>query len=92
MRLIDADRLKETISIIQADNDRPPSKWPEYGEMYYYEIFDMVDDAPTIDAVPVVQGSPCDLCRYDPPSSFDGKPCAMCPAEAKIWGNTDGSE
>lgn len=23
---------------------------------------------------------PCDLCAYNPPSSFDGKPCAMCPA------------
>lgn len=25
--------------------------------------------------------SPCDLCRYNPPSSTDGKPCIMCPAE-----------
>lgn len=25
--------------------------------------------------------SPCDLCRHNPPSSFDGKPCCMCPAE-----------
>ena len=25
--------------------------------------------------------SPCDLCRYNPPSSCDGKPCTMCPAE-----------
>lgn len=24
--------------------------------------------------------SPCDLCRYNPPSSGDGKPCSMCPA------------
>lgn len=24
--------------------------------------------------------SPCDLCAYNPPSSFGGKPCAMCPA------------
>ena len=24
--------------------------------------------------------SPCDLCAYNPPSSFDGKPCAVCPA------------
>ena len=23
---------------------------------------------------------PCDLCRYAPPSSSDGKPCCMCPA------------
>ena len=26
--------------------------------------------------------TPCDLCRYNPPSSFGGKPCCMCPAEA----------
>lgn len=25
--------------------------------------------------------SPCDLCRFNPPSSADGKPCTMCPAE-----------
>lgn len=24
---------------------------------------------------------PCDFCVYNPPSSFDGKPCACCPAE-----------
>lgn len=28
------------------------------------------------------QGCPCDLCRYNPPSSRDGKPCGMCPASA----------
>lgn len=27
--------------------------------------------------------TPCDLCKYDPPSSGDGKPCSMCPAAAK---------
>lgn len=26
---------------------------------------------------------PCDLCGYNPPSSFDGKPCTMCPAVPK---------
>ena len=26
--------------------------------------------------------TPCDLCRHNPPSSFDGKPCSMCPASA----------
>lgn len=24
--------------------------------------------------------TPCDLCRYNPPSSRDGEPCTMCPA------------
>ncbi len=26
---------------------------------------------------------PCDLCTFSPPSSFDGKPCSMCPALGK---------
>ena len=25
--------------------------------------------------------TPCDLCVYNPPSSFDGKPCTICVAE-----------
>lgn len=24
---------------------------------------------------------PCALCMYNPPSSMDGKPCVMCPAQ-----------
>lgn len=27
--------------------------------------------------------SPCDLCRFNPPSSADGKPCTMCPVERR---------
>ena len=27
--------------------------------------------------------SPCDVCRYYPPSSMDGKLCTICPAERK---------
>ena len=28
---------------------------------------------------------PCDLCVYNPPSSADGKPCALCPAEGRTY-------
>ena len=28
--------------------------------------------------------SPCTFCRFNPPSSSDGKPCCMCPAEAAL--------
>lgn len=28
--------------------------------------------------------SPCTFCRFNPPSSSDGKPCCMCPAEATL--------
>lgn len=27
--------------------------------------------------------TPCDLCHFAPPSSFDGKPCSFCPAAPK---------
>ena len=33
--------------------------------------------------------SPCDVCRYRPPSSTDGKPCCMCPAEKGASNDAD---
>lgn len=30
------------------------------------------------------QMGPCDRCRFNPPSSCDGKPCCMCVAEKII--------
>ena len=40
--------------------------------------------------IDIVQGvteglnsDPCIACKWYPPSSFDGKPCTMCPAEGK---------
>ena len=37
----------------------------------------------TIEKAPVAATSPCDLCRFSPPSSTDGKPCVMCVAERR---------
>ena len=34
--------------------------------------------------------SPCAFCRFNPPSSGDGKPCCMCPAEAALRREQDG--
>lgn len=31
----------------------------------------------------VAQLTPCDVCRHNPPSSTDGKPCCVCPAERR---------
>lgn len=28
--------------------------------------------------------TPCTFCRFNPPSSGDGKPCCICPAEAAL--------
>ena len=33
--------------------------------------------------------TPCDACRYNPPSSCDGKPCVMCPASGKPGGEQE---
>ena len=54
----------------------------------WQEIADEIDGLPSVPPQ-VVHGSPCDLCRYNPPSSCDGKPCTMCPAEAKMDGGED---
>lgn len=42
-----------------------------------------------VSALPTVDAVPCDVCRYSPPSSGDGKPCTICPAEGKD-GNDNG--
>ena len=35
------------------------------------------------DTLPSAQPTPCDVCRHNPPSSMDGKPCCVCPAERR---------
>lgn len=35
-------------------------------------------------ALPSAQPTPCDVCRHNPPSSMDSKPCCVCPAEGRI--------
>lgn len=31
----------------------------------------------------IADKTPCDMCRFSPPSSGDGKPCCICPAEVR---------
>ena len=38
----------------------------------------VMEKIPTQDPI-----SPCDVCKYNPPSSTDGKPCTMCLAEGR---------
>lgn len=38
-----------------------------------------VNDTPT-----ATRPTPCDVCIYNPPSSMDGKPCSVCPAEGRV--------
>ena len=35
--------------------------------------------------------TPCTFCQFNPPSSSDGKPCCMCPAEAALRREQDGN-
>ena len=41
-------------------------------------LYDMPTLTPPNEAL-----TPCDVCRFSPPSSGDGKPCCMCPAERR---------
>ena len=34
--------------------------------------------------------TPCDCCLYSPPSSGDGKPCSICPTQAKMRKEDEG--
>lgn len=82
-RLIDVDKFKADYGMKDdcADCDkelRGKSKACEFDRVYTKMDFcGWLDDAPTVDV------APCDVCRYSPPSSGDGKPCTICPAEGK---------
>ncbi len=53
-------------------------------------LFAIINEIPTADTQGhVANKAPCDLCMYDPPSSFGGKPCSMCPACAKMGGSEE---
>ena len=75
-RLIDADRLLEILEREEVYH----SDLPQRADGVRDAIMDVIS-APTVDAVP------CDMCRYAPPSSMDGKPCTVCPAVGKDGGN-----
>ena len=47
---------------------------------FYLEALKDAEDC--IKGLPSAQPPlPCDVCRHNPPSSGDGKPCSYCPAE-----------
>ena len=59
MRLIDADALMENYNLKDATkygNKNAKQQEHSYDTMYMYEIADMIEDAPTIEAVPVAHG------------------------------------
>ncbi len=48
-----------------------------------WEIIDKLKDLP-VAAQRNEMLTPCDACVYNPPSSFDGKPCCMCPSQGRM--------
>lgn len=59
MRLIDADALLENYNLKDATkygNRDAEQQYHSYSTMMLYEIADMIEDAPTVEAVPVVRG------------------------------------
>ena len=81
MRLIDADELKKKISYRQWDvDDDLPRDEASTRISECYVIDRMVDDMPTVDAVPVVR---CKDCKwYKTNYSWDGKEHRVCVIEA----------
>lgn len=64
MRLIDADALLENYNLKDATkygNRDAEQQAHSYSTIMMYEVADMIEEAPTIDAVPVVR---CKDCRY----------------------------
>ena len=58
----------------------------------YYEKNDTVESTYSYiyHGTPIPDNAtPCDFCRYNPPSSTDGKPCCMCPATPYQKGGKD---
>lgn len=83
MRLIDADELfnwgdKKLKNAVKYGNENTEQQSWSYSTLMMYEIADEIDEAPTIDAVPVVRCKDCkwwheddDIGRCDNPDGLD---------------------
>ena len=65
-KLIDVDALKD--AIIDAGQSSKRYKIGEFWELNCREIYEVIDNVPTVDAVPVVR---CRDCRYSKSASDD---------------------
>ena len=55
----------------------------EVMELFRESNQELMTAAGRINALPSAQPTPCDVCRHNPSSSMDGKPCCVCPAEGR---------
>ena len=80
MGLIDVDQymglLKEQYLHSKAMHDTKAARaWQGAMQLLY--------DQPTLPQPSNEPLTPCNVCRFSPPSSGDGKPCCMCPADRR---------
>lgn len=67
-RLIDADALIEAMDLqncTKYGNESAEQQYHSYSSMMLYEIKDMIDDEPTVDAVEVVRCQDCKRKTYE---------------------------
>lgn len=83
-------------STLTPPNEIPPCYQPD-GDGCAYQCYDGQDepidkckecplcysDKQRHHAPPNEPLTPCDVCRFSPPSSGDGKPCCLCPADRR---------
>ena len=84
-RMIDADKIKQQLRYLVSTCERVGD---HSAADNFLDCIVLVDNQPTLsqDAGTVLatderQNAPCDVCRFYPPSSGDGKPCCICPAD-----------
>ena len=71
--------LIEILNLIKVAGNRIPTETYHWDNEKYDWIESLNEVIGMLDQEPL---SPCDVCRFNPPSSCDGKPCTMCPAQA----------
>lgn len=85
MRLIDADELMERYNLKDATkygNKDAEQQMHSYSTLMLYEIADMIDDAPTVEAVPVVRGEW--MTFYNRIDNTIGVCCSVCGIQSVI--------
>lgn len=78
IRPIDGDELLGITRLLDTDAVRQ-SKTASW---LLDQVLNDIQAMPTL-TMPNEALTPCDVCKFSPPSSSDGKPCCMCPATSR---------
>ena len=83
----DREELHELLRAIEpAKNEDIARRAIELADYYLIKADNQAKQIRNLEAR-YARATPCDMCRFNPPSSGDGKPCTLCPAERRV---TDG--